>query len=152
MKIFKLLFPKHHRALVQAGANQKELEGICLEQINQIKQLEDKLATLDYELEDMEIQLEEKTRRCNVWEQSYYDARRSLTQQLQDAQGELESYEADLQDAQLESRELQDELNELQIQLENTQTELTLKEQEVYELQHELSTAQDELDAQREEF
>jgi predicted RNase H-like nuclease (RuvC/YqgF family) len=99
--IFDTFFAKEKELIETLVADNEELKGICVEQIQQIQDLETKNYKLDFENEDLELKIERLEDRIEDLE---YD-----NDQLHAEHGQLES----------ERDYLQDQVYDLQYQLQN---------------------------------
>ena len=57
-KILKLLFPEKFRQMQRLMEDNNELQAIAVEQIKHIRELEDRVHVLEYQEEDLELEIE----------------------------------------------------------------------------------------------
>jgi chromosome segregation ATPase len=105
-KWFVYLFPKQADQLIALVKDNMELQGIAVEQIKHIQELEDKVASLEYREEDLELSIERLE-----------DEVRDLENDVDNKNWEIDSLEDDKRGLEYEVESLEDRINELETQL-----------------------------------
>jgi predicted nucleic acid-binding Zn-ribbon protein len=106
MKWFVYLFPQQSEQMVQLIKDNHELQGIAVEQINHIQELEDKIASLEYREEDLELDIERLE-----------DEVRDLENDNDNLQYEVSDLEDQVRGYEWEVETLEDRINELEQQI-----------------------------------
>lgn len=112
-------FPKESRYISTLIGNNEELERICTEQIDQIRELEDKIHHLDFQLEDEEIKNEQLETDIDSYKEDIRVLEREKDYMEEEHEDEVRSLRWELEDLQDENGRLQDEIYDLQYELQN---------------------------------
>jgi chromosome segregation ATPase len=99
--VWKKYFASEQKLIDILIRDNKELEGIAMEQIKHIQELEDKIHTLEFEQEDLELHVER------------------LEDKVSDLEYDLERTQDENQSLEWENDRLEDQVADLQFELQN---------------------------------
>jgi chromosome segregation ATPase len=123
--VFERYFQSEKNLLELLVKDNKELQGIALEQIQQIQELESDVAKLDYAKEDLEIRVEAQSDTISKLEEQVNDLDHELSvmeREREDLEwsyeNEIENYKEEIHGFEQEVEQLEDRIDQLEFEME----------------------------------